>query len=558
VRRALLLTVTALFGVACQRAPPKPRVLLPSVAAPIQAAFQHMAPALRYQGIGIDRDQVNARLCHVAGDCFALRLTQPEGCEDTVVGPFCAHRTDGPLSRDDVAALRAGLEPETTHIAWEDAAQPSEVANAQRQAERTGMVKGIAWLFAPLLLGALLGWLMRRPGGRMSGAVTFLAFVTVPLLAAMAAGHVTTRLRSSDLLLASLLLGVGLIVVAHRAFADTRAIALAAATLLVGVGLLEVTARLFLPMPPSFQRADVMESPAHLSHDVVCAMAFGTPIPGEVEGRVGLGRRSSERFVVRPGTQRSVLHVGDSMVFGQGVNEEDTFVARLAALRPGEDEINAAIPGTAPDEYVVMMRHWLDHAAVQQVVLYLFEGNDFSGLDTRHACTGWQPLFSYAPDGVSLRPRATALLKGRQLLAGPVPQVVTSLAPWSRIAGHVVALMSDFQRRDLEVEEADEVRLEHLRLLLESARQTLAARHIALAVVYLPGNHGAGKPYDSPHRMIDVVRSLGIPLADATGVIDAARTQGQSLFGPDGSHFNPTGHALLATWLAEELPKLTR
>jgi hypothetical protein len=54
------------------------------------------------------------------------------------------------------------------------------------------------------------------------------------------------------------------------------------------------------------------------------------------------------RFVPRPQALERVLHVGDSMTFGFGVDRDRAFPSVLARLEPGTEHINAAFQTPRP------------------------------------------------------------------------------------------------------------------------------------------------------------------------------------------------------------------
>jgi len=91
------------------------------------------------------------------------------------------------------------------------------------------------------------------------------------------------------------------------------------------------------------------------------------------------GFRDQEHDLAQPFSGKTVLLLGDSFVFGFGVNVEDRFDAtirrRLAGARPPVRVINAGVPGWGTATEV---RFALDHLEAYRpdVVVLLFCGND--------------------------------------------------------------------------------------------------------------------------------------------------------------------------------------
>src|SRR5205823_10925191 len=99
--------------------------------------------------------------------------------------------------------------------------------------------------------------------------------------------------------------------------------------------------------------------------------------------------------------------------------------------------------------------------------------------------------------------------------------------------------------------------LEHLEMILRSARDELRKRHIRLVVVVLPAAGAIGIP-DGPsdyfsHHVHEIAARLDIPELDATDVIRESLARGEHPIQPDRSHFSEEGHWLIARWLQAHL-----
>lgn len=125
-----------------------------------------------------------------------------------------------------------------------------------------------------------------------------------------------------------------------------------------------------------------------------------------------LGLRGGE---VPPRTQESqrVLTLGDSMVFGYGVNDGETFTALMEEqLRTQLSTPIVARSGGAPDYGTVdqlhVLRHVLDSYDPDLVVVAVFLGNDFSDnfVDARTVVDGYMisgPIAKIAQDSTRIR-----------------------------------------------------------------------------------------------------------------------------------------------------------
>ena len=103
-----------------------------------------------------------------------------------------------------------------------------------------------------------------------------------------------------------------------------------------------------------------------------------------------------------PGPQ-DVLVVGDSQVFGLGVEEDATFSVRLAQhLGGGAQVLNAGVPTYGPLEYTALVERWVRERKPAKVVYVLNLANDLFELERpnreRHVVwDGWAVRKETAP-----------------------------------------------------------------------------------------------------------------------------------------------------------------
>jgi hypothetical protein len=109
-----------------------------------------------------------------------------------------------------------------------------------------------------------------------------------------------------------------------------------------------------------------------------------------------------------------VLVVGDSQVFGLGVEENETFSARLEGLMPGVRVMNAGVPTYGPLEFERVIAHLIEKRKPKRVVYVVNFANDLFEAERpnteRHAVwDGWAVRRETAPAHVASFP-------GRDLL----------------------------------------------------------------------------------------------------------------------------------------------
>lgn len=124
----------------------------------------------------------------------------------------------------------------------------------------------------------------------------------------------------------------------------------------------------------------------------------------------GAGYRGAE---LPPPSKDEILVVGDSQVFGLGVEEHETFSARLAE-KTGRQVVNGGVPTYGPGEYTAVVREMLEKRTPSTVVYVINMANDLFETERpnheRHAVwDGWAVRIETAP-------RETAEFPGRRWL----------------------------------------------------------------------------------------------------------------------------------------------
>jgi hypothetical protein len=464
-----------------------------------------------------------------------------------------------------------------------------------------------AVLGCPLILGTVIGIVLRRRSGRRyAGVAAALAFVLLPIALGTVLTVYVPLVGLWDGMMEGVLCGVGMLWAAHRVFEDPRHIVLSSTAVVAGFVLLEIGVRLFLGVPPAFPtgdgpsfflpnmlrnaapdagvfhaqglpnflaravlRVDLARKPefvppserapaALLTTELVCAIAYGSAYTGFVDVSRERMVLFPERFTPRPGAQRRVLHIGDSMVFGANVPHDQTFAADLEKLEPGVQHINAGVSGMAPDDYLVVLRSWLAHQGVDLAVMYLFEGNDLNGLDIPHPCSNWEPILTYEGGHAVLRypsPKSDQGTGWKWLVVNsPMPYAGrVMIAAHSAAAAFLGNAMASWSAHS--GYQPESIALQHLEDILRSARDELGRRGIPFVVVVLPrgGRLRIGAPGKFATQVRAISDRLGLHDLDATGPIADALQSGESPLQFDDTHFNEAGHRLIANWLHEQL-----
>ena len=467
-------------------------------------------------------------------------------------------------------------------------------------------LEATAVLVCPIALGGLVGVLLQRLMGRRLGGVGgVVGCLVLPTAVATVATIYFPLVGLWDGVTEGFLCGAGILWAAHRFYADARDVLLTAGSVVAGLLLIEVGARVFLGAPPAYPvgdgphfllatmlRTTGPDSPmflrgavpyflernamqadlggatmadrppgAMLTREIVCSIVYGPAYAGVLDVRRELAVVFPEHLAPRPDAPRRVLHVGDSMVFGANVSREQTFVADLNTLEPGVQHINGGISGTAPDDYLVVLRSWVAREPIDLAVMYLFAGNDMICLDAPHPCSNWESILVYDGGHAGLRfpsgPKSDRRIGWKWLVINsPLPYLGrVMIMAHSSTAAFLGGLLDRWSANSAWNAMGDQ--FQHLESILRSARDELHEKHVRIAVVVLPAAGAIGMPNgpseELSRKVLAITQRLGLPELDATEPIRDALSRGEKPIQPDGSHFNEAGHWLMANWLHERL-----
>lgn len=118
-----------------------------------------------------------------------------------------------------------------------------------------------------------------------------------------------------------------------------------------------------------------------------------------------------------PPSGNDVVVIGDSQVFGLGVEENETFSAKLEPLLPGAKVVNAGVPTYGPPEYEKVLAELLEKRKPKRVVYVVNLANDLFEAERpntqRHVVwDGWAVRRETAPAKVASFPGREPLFRG--------------------------------------------------------------------------------------------------------------------------------------------------
>lgn len=292
---------------------------------------------------------------------------------------------------------------------------------------------------------------------------------------------------------------------------------------------------------------------------------------------------SSHRSTCRAGEPkpdaRRVAVLGDSFVFGHGVEDCEVFVSLLDARSETWSFENLGVVGSGIAAYIVVARDLVDDSFDEAVVL--FYGNDLSSLGRGRS------VFGLLADRLSILALARKVKQFRQvrgllaeqegLAEGDATRVERK--EWTYQGRHnntVAGLRKDPRvlRRAVDPgAENEALFVERFADLAEALTATLDPKRITIAMV--PEGHtvsdrlrefvieqgGETAPFAEPGSAYALVRRLaeehGFRFLD---VFEEVRRGGNELYHPHDLHWTPAGHRAMAALTARTLgvPEATR
>ncbi len=590
------------------------RVLTPDVGPQIEAAFARAEPTFHLKDAQIKPLVVEARVCRPDNACLDVRLTPVDAtCAGRALSSWCVQFPGGTPA--DAQVLFDALDERPP---WLQSAAPQFPTNSsaldlfvlfaqlliavpillllrQRRVPRkrafllltlcvfqfslwraapnffarsphlaTSTWLLIWWLW-PLSMGATIGLFFRwgtvpKPAGRLSALATVLA---VPLLFAAQAVQ-WQRIGAMDGAAMGLVAALAGLAVGHTRFANPKPWLLSAASFTLALVFLEIAARIVLPPPPAIEHQELSllnrDSPRPDHLPVAAGHAL---VHCALHGSVGEETSRCLRLDALPHDKPWLLHVGDSMLFGSGVERADALPAQLAKLLPQVAHLNAGVPGTSIDIELALLLRVLKASSPSAVVLYVMPGNDVDEVETPvESCNNALPL---DVKGASPQLRCTeAVWPSRPwsalFLQSRLPLPIAGLTDVSWTARQLVWL----QHLALEPPKAHDPQptgdVDAYRRYLAVLAAHLRSAHIPLQLVVMPLRRSAYGAHTEARRaqIHRVLQGLQLPFLDMQPAVDAwVQSHGEAaifLTQPPGDiHLSAKGLTQLAIFLAPQL-----
>ncbi|MBI2390928.1 MAG: SGNH/GDSL hydrolase family protein [Deltaproteobacteria bacterium] len=282
--------------------------------------------------------------------------------------------------------------------------------------------------------------------------------------------------------------------------------------------------------------------------------ASGTARPQQADGEIGWAPGApagtvGARLDVADPTRPQILLIGDSIVYGQGVDASETVSSALQRARPGDQILNAAVSGYSIDQYFLYLRRILPQLNPKVIVVGLFSGNDFQ-LTAREMTWG----------------------KGKPLYAvehGRLERVGTASGCIDRLAGSL--LFRAFWREphaanDLLTKMCGPCALRRgetealIGKLFDEIDALAVARNVPVLWLMLPlkYEHSVHEEtrylhYARYHDLMRILRERPRQIFDFSLDVSPRHAELDQLYLSDNAHFSPKGHALLAAALDREI-----
>jgi hypothetical protein len=304
-------------------------------------------------------------------------------------------------------------------------------------------------------------------------------------------------------------------------------LALAVASLALSVAIGEVALRIVQPrfvrtFPITCKRPDLYEQ-VEYGYRLWPSRSTSYPYPLVNPRQLSLvsntdGFRSSREFH-EPDTRLRIVVVGDSFVFGEGVEESERFTNVLEQMEPRWRIDNLGMNGYGPD----LMYRALEAVGlnpVPDVVVLAMYTDDFRRVEPLYAGVGFPiPRFR---------------LEGGELVTTPYPEPRL----WERLS-IVQALQHVYWSRTGYVFDLNAA-------VLDRFLQLAQVHQFAPAIIFLPGRQDT--PADQQRRawLQQYAERNATPFVDLTEPLSRA---GARVYIPGNWHWNPDGHALVAAEL---------
>lgn len=295
-----------------------------------------------------------------------------------------------------------------------------------------------------------------------------------------------------------------------------------------------------------FWRYDPSLGWSHIPNAKGLFKAFGSRTSVSINSN---GFRDQERSYDRDQSRYRIVALGDSMVWGYGVEQERVFTAVLERRRPGLEVINLGVSGYGTDQELILL-HQEAWRYRPDLIMLVFVENDFQTNVRRSVYLVYQkPVFEFSTDGALRltntpvpRPQAwqraaSALVRHSflgNLFASAYYRFTVKRRPASLDAG------ASGERRPFPQDAEERITAA---LLLEIQRTAQRAGSEFLLVLDRMGLRGDERE--------DFFRSRNVRVLNLNSVFPEGETK--ELYLPDGVHWSALGHEKVADRLLKYL-----
>lgn len=261
--------------------------------------------------------------------------------------------------------------------------------------------------------------------------------------------------------------------------------------------------------------------------------------------------------VAPPSAQKRVVVLGDSVAFGLGVSDFDTFASALDARPNGLEVVNLAVQGYGPDQELLVLQDVGIGLAPDVVLLALCAANDFADvmLSTSLYNEGhWKPRFRLDEGELALEgsPPRESPLRLRRLLADHSHLVgrLASLSPRPSPPGD-----GGWHRRFSEAMRDEDESLRLTLAILGRMRRMCEARGIRFVVAVFPHAYGFRTPPPLVGRLGEALASEGTLVIDIASGFRTAGLRWRHVALDTVGHLGPVGHAVAADVIERALTR---
>ncbi len=210
-----------------------------------------------------------------------------------------------------------------------------------------------------------------------------------------------------------------------------------------------------------------------------------------------------------------ILHLGDSIVHGNSVNLEETFVSHLGHRDFARTHFNAGIQGVGPDYEYLLFTQLVERLRIKRVVLYLFAGNDLFEAGMRYPfCNQARLLDWHGADPVWQCPEPGTIAHDVRYKISLAPLLLRVLATDLMAPRHLLRAIEALRMDSLPEDEA----LSVVKASLAALKQETDKHQMGLTVVVIPDRTELLQNYEQARRrrllLLAAAQELGLNTLD--------------------------------------------